>query len=57
MTNGNSPTFNRRTMLKAMGAAGALAGAGTMLSVVPGQAADEFTVRMQLGWLASIILD
>lgn len=53
MTNGNSPTFNRRTMLKAMGAAGALAGAGTMLSVVPGRAADEFTIRMQLGWLAS----
>ena len=28
------------------------AGAGTFLSVVPGRAADPFTIRMQLGWLA-----
>lgn len=53
MTIGNSGKFDRRTMLKGMGAAGALASAGTMLSVAPGNAQELYKIRMQLGWLAS----
>ncbi len=53
MTIKNSGEFDRRTVLRGIGAAGALAGAGTMMSVLPGRAAEEYTIRMQLGWLAS----
>ncbi|MEP3277697.1 MAG: ABC transporter substrate-binding protein [Stappiaceae bacterium] len=45
--------MTRRSALKGIGAAAGLASAGTFISVVPGQAADPFKVRMQLGWLAS----
>ena len=53
MTNGISGKLDRRTMLKGIGAAGALASTGTMLSVSPARADDLYTIRMQLGWLAS----
>lgn len=45
--------IDRRTALKGLGAAAGLASAGTFLTAVPGRASDPFTIRMQLGWLAS----
>ncbi len=44
---------NRRDLLKGVGAAAGIAGAGTLMSIIPAQGADPFTIRMQLGWLAS----
>lgn len=39
-------------MLKTMAAGAGLAGAGTLVNIVPGFAQDTFKVSMQLGWLA-----
>lgn len=44
--------LNRRTLLKSAAAVAGLATTGTLMSVVPSRA-DTFTIRMQLGWLAS----
>ena len=48
---------SRRSMLRGMflsaGVVGAGAGAGSLLSVLPAQAAGIFNIRLQLGWLAS----
>ncbi len=44
---------SRRALLKGAGAAAGIAGAGTLMSIIPAQGADPFTIRMQLGWLAS----
>jgi len=44
--------LNRRSMLKTMAAGAGLAGAGTLVNIVPGVAQDTFKVSMQLGWLA-----
>jgi NitT/TauT family transport system substrate-binding protein len=48
-----SHSFDRRKFLQTTGAAAGLAATGSMLSVLPGRAQDMFTVRLQLGWLAS----
>lgn len=53
MKNDKSMSMDRRSLLKGMGAAAGLASAGTLLSVVPGSAQEPFTIRLQLGWLAS----
>lgn len=53
MTAENSGGFSRRTILKGLGAAAGIAGAGTFVTVVPGRTQDLFKIRMQLGWLAS----
>jgi len=53
MTGHSHPKLNRRTLLKGAGAAAGLASAGTFISVLPATAMDPFTIRMQLGWLAS----
>ncbi len=53
MNVGLNRNVNRRTLLKGAGAAAGMASAGTFLSVLPAQGADPFTIRMQLGWLAS----
>ena len=45
--------LSRRSLLKSMGAAAGLAGAGNLISITPSRAADTFKVTMQLGWLAS----
>ncbi|MCM2395725.1 ABC transporter substrate-binding protein [Rhizobium sp. S95] len=45
--------LSRRSVLKGLGLAAAGALSGASLSFAPARAADEFTVRMQLGWLAS----
>ena len=45
--------LNRRSLLKSMGAAAGLAGAGSFISFTPSHASDVFKVTMQLGWLAS----
>ena len=47
-----SDTFDRRSFLQTTGAVAGLAASGTMLSVLPARA-DTYTIRMQLGWLAS----
>ena len=44
--------LKRRSMLKTMAAGAGLAGAGTLVNIVPGFAQDTFKVSMQLGWLA-----
>ena len=43
---------SRRSLLQGIGATAGLAATGTMLSVGPARAAD-YTIRLQLGWLAS----
>ena len=43
---------SRRSLLKTMGAAAGLAGAGTFVTISQGFAQDRFKVSMQLGWLA-----
>jgi NitT/TauT family transport system substrate-binding protein len=49
-----SHKLDRRSFLQATGAAAGLASAGTMMSVLPAAAGSHlFTIRMQLGWLAS----
>lgn len=49
-----SHTFDRRSFLQTTGAAAGLAASGTMMSVLPAAAdGHAFTIRMQLGWLAS----
>jgi NitT/TauT family transport system substrate-binding protein len=49
-----SHKLDRRSFLQATGAAAGLASAGTMMSVLPAAAGGHlFTIRMQLGWLAS----
>lgn len=53
MIDHKSTHMRRRTLLKGIGAATGLAGAGTILSVIPGRAQEPYTIRMQLGWLAS----
>ncbi|MBT8154995.1 ABC transporter substrate-binding protein [Epibacterium ulvae] len=45
--------FNRRGVLKGIGAAAGMATTGSFLSVGPANAAGEYKIRMQLGWLAS----
>lgn len=47
-----SSAVSRRSLLKTMGAATGLAGAGAFVTVSRGMAADMFKVSMQLGWLA-----
>ncbi|MEO4041948.1 ABC transporter substrate-binding protein [Hoeflea sp. CAU 1731] len=49
----NDLKLNRRSLLAGMGAIGGLATAQSLISVLPAQASDMKTVRMQLGWLAS----
>ena len=44
--------FDRRRLLKGLGAASGLAMTGSLLSISPSRAAD-FKIRLQLGWLAS----
>lgn len=47
-------SMNRRSFLQATGAAAGLAASGTFVSVLPSSAEGHgFTIRMQLGWLAS----
>ncbi len=46
------PEMDRRQFLQGMGAAAGLAATGTFLTVAPAKA-DTFTIRLQLGWLAS----
>ena len=53
MTDFPPSAVNRRGLLKGIGAAAGLAGTGTFLSVLPARAQEPFTIRMQLGWLAS----
>ncbi|OAN73941.1 nitrate ABC transporter substrate-binding protein [Jannaschia sp. EhC01] len=49
-----SHTFDRRSFLQTTGAAAGLAASGTMMSVLPARADGHlYTIRMQLGWLAS----
>lgn len=49
-----SHRLDRRTFLQATGAAAGLAGSGSMLSVLPARAdGQDYTIRLQLGWLAS----
>jgi NitT/TauT family transport system substrate-binding protein len=49
-----SQTFDRRSFLQTTGAAAGLAATGTMMSVLPARADGHlYTIRMQLGWLAS----
>lgn len=45
--------MTRRSVLKGFGMAAAGAVSGATISFAPARASDEFTVRMQLGWLAS----
>ena len=46
--------LDRRTFLQATGAAAGLAASGSMLSVFPARANSHgYTIRLQLGWLAS----
>tara|TARA_R110002049_G_scaffold307712_2_gene509040 strand:+ start:13443 stop:14489 length:1047 start_codon:yes stop_codon:yes gene_type:complete len=53
MSDNSSFNLNRRTLLKSVGAAAGLAGAGTFVSVQRAMAQDTFKVTLQLGWLAS----
>lgn len=49
-----SQTFDRRSFLQTTGAAAGLAATGTMMLVLPARADGHlYTIRMQLGWLAS----
>ncbi|RMA42243.1 ABC transporter substrate-binding protein [Rhodophyticola porphyridii] len=49
-----SHPINRRSFLQTTGAAAGLAASGTMMSVLPARAdGHAYTIRMQLGWLAS----
>ncbi|MBO6603881.1 ABC transporter substrate-binding protein [Rhodophyticola sp.] len=49
-----SHPINRRSFLQTTGAAAGLAASGTMMSVLPaGAGGHAYTIRMQLGWLAS----
>ncbi|ABD56672.1 ABC transporter substrate-binding protein [Jannaschia sp. CCS1] len=49
-----SHTFDRRSFLQTTGAAAGLAATGTMMSVLPARADGHlYTIRLQLGWLAS----
>lgn len=48
-----SDGLSRRSLLKTMGAAAGLAGAGTFITVGRALSQDKFKVSMQLGWLAS----
>lgn len=53
MKTGSFENLSRRTLLKSVGGVAGMAGAGTFMSVIPARGADPFTIRMQLGWLAS----
>jgi len=53
MNDAKSAKIDRRNVLKGIGAATGLVGAGNFLSVLPATAQEPFTIRMQLGWLAS----
>ncbi|MCD2175987.1 ABC transporter substrate-binding protein [Rhizobium sp. C4] len=53
MTTRISDDLSRRSLLKGLGFAAAGALSGASLSFGTARAGDEFTVRMQLGWLAS----
>lgn len=49
-----SHTYNRRSFLQTTGAVAGLAATGSMMSVLPARAsAHGYTIRLQLGWLAS----
>ena len=53
MGTGTGYRTSRRAVLQGMGAATGAAFAGSLLHIGKAQAADEFKVTMQLGWLAS----
>ena len=45
--------LSRRRILKGMGAMAGMASTGSFLSIGPAQAAGNYKIQMQLGWLAS----
>lgn len=52
MTRNNLDSLSRRGLLRGMGATAGAAFAGSFISFRPALAADTYTVKLQLGWLA-----